>query len=114
MHSLRLIYTTWPDADSARAAAAAVVTEGLCACANILPGMTSVYRWQGEIETASECVAMFKTTTARAPALVVRLAELHPYDEPAILGLPVDAAASAASFLAWIAAQTGSGRGNPA
>ncbi|WP_291843135.1 divalent-cation tolerance protein CutA [Maricaulis sp.] len=114
MQGVCLIYTCWPDADCAGAAARVAVDEGLCACANLLPGMTSIYRWEDRIETASECVALFKTTTARAPALVVRLAELHPYDEPAILGLPVDAAGSAASFLTWIAAQTGSGRGNPA
>ena len=107
MHSLRLIYTTWPDADSARAAAAAVVTEGLCACANILPGMTSVYRWQGEIETARECVAVFKTSQSAAKALVIRLTELHPYDEPALIGLPVDADSSAPGFLAWVANEVG-------
>ena len=58
MHGPREIYTTWPDADSAQAAAGIAVTEGLCACANLLPGMTSVYRWQGAIETAAECVAL--------------------------------------------------------
>ncbi|MFY0636857.1 divalent-cation tolerance protein CutA [Maricaulis maris] len=105
MHSLRLIYTTWPDAESAGAAATAVVTEGLCACANILPGMTSVYRWRGEIAKASECVAVFKTTQSAAKALVVRLAELHPYDEPALIGLPVDADSSAPGFLAWVASE---------
>ena len=105
MHSLRLIYTTWPDADSARAAAAAVVTEGLCACANILPGMTSVYRWQGVIETAAECVALFKTTTVAAGALRDRLLTLHPYDEPAIIALPVEGEASSTGFLDWITAQ---------
>jgi len=113
MHSLRLIYTTWPDADSAQAAAGIAVTEGLCACANLLPGMTSVYRWQGKIETAGECVALFKTSQAAAETLVARLTELHPYDEPAILGLPIDAESSAAGFLDWVASETGLGRGDP-
>ncbi len=106
MQGVCLIYTTWPDTDSAEATASILVTEGLCACVNILPGMTSVYRWRGEIETTAECVALFKTTQAAAPALTARLAGLHPYEEPAILVLPVDARASSAGFLAWIEAQT--------
>lgn len=99
-------YTTWPDAAAADAAARILVNEGLCACANILPGMTSIYRWQGKVETASECVMVLKTTGARAVGLARRIAQLHPYDEPCILALPVDADASAPDFLAWIATQT--------
>ena len=81
------------------------VEEGLCACANLLPGMTSVYRWQGVIETAAECVALFKTTTVAAGALRDRLLTLHPYDEPAIIALPVEGEASSTGFLDWITAQ---------
>ena len=110
MQRVCLIYTCWPDADSAGSAARLVVSEGLCACVNILPGMTSVYRWQGAIETARECVALFKTTTASAPALTARLGDLHPYEVPAILAVPIDAAGSAPDFLTWVDAQTGSGR----
>ena len=100
------IYTTWPDPASAETAAGALVEAELCACANILPGMTSVYRWQGEIETAQECVMILKTTETRAPALRDRIMALHPYDTPCILALPVEAAASAPEFFAWIAEQT--------
>ncbi len=100
------IYTTWPDTGSAQAAAASLVEARLCACANILPGMTSVYRWEGAIETAQECVMILKTTDAQASALRQRIMELHPYDTPCLLALPVDAAASAPDFLAWIAAET--------
>ena len=99
-------YTTWPDAAAAGAVARILVEDGLCACANILPGMTSVYRWQGEVETARECVMVLKTTGARSAELARRIAELHPYDEPCILALPVDAAASAPDFLAWVEEQT--------
>ena len=107
MQSACLIYTCWPDPEQARAAADRAVEDGLCACANLLPGMTSVYRWQDRIETAQECVVLFKTTTAGAPALRDLLASLHPYDEPAILALPVQTQASSASFLDWIARTTG-------
>ena len=102
MSKYRWIYTTWPDAALARAAAQTLVEEGLCACANILPGMMSVYRWEGAVETASEAVMILKTTAAMAPALIERLTTLHPYDEPCALALEIDAAASAPGFLAWI------------
>lgn len=106
MTGYRLIYTTWPDPAAARAAAAALVEAKLCACANILPGMTSVYSWEGAIETATECVALFKTSEAAAPALRDRILALHPYDEPAVLALPVSPEASSADFLAWISRMT--------
>jgi periplasmic divalent cation tolerance protein len=102
MSKYRWIYTTWPDATQAEAAAQTLVGEGLCACANILPGMKSVYRWEGVVETASEAVMILKTTAAMAPALTVRLSALHPYQEPCVLALAVDEAASAPAFLAWI------------
>tara|TARA_R110002095_G_C4093879_1_gene223071 strand:+ start:99 stop:437 length:339 start_codon:yes stop_codon:yes gene_type:complete len=102
MSKYRWIYTTWPDAGLAGEAAQTLVGEGLCACANILPGMTSVYRWQGAVETANEAVMILKTTTARAPALIERLGALHPYEEPCVLGFEIDEAASAPPFLAWI------------
>ncbi|WP_417468697.1 divalent-cation tolerance protein CutA [Maricaulis sp.] len=102
MSKYRWIYTTWPDAALAQQAAANLVSEGLCACANILPGMTSVYRWEGALETALEAVMIVKTTAGKASALTTRLSALHPYDEPCILGLDIDAAASSPGFLAWI------------
>jgi len=105
MQGICLIYTCWPDTDSAMQAADQLVGEDLCACVNLLPGMTSIYRWQDKVETSSECVALFKTTTARAPALRDRLISLHPYDEPAILAVPVDETLSAAQFVRWIAAE---------
>lgn len=102
-------YTTWPDPESAKAAARRLVEEELCACANILPGMTSVYRWQGKVETAAETVMVLKTRAATAPALCARIVELHPYDEPCILSLPVDDTGSAGGFLDWIDANTRGG-----
>ncbi|WP_203292946.1 divalent-cation tolerance protein CutA [Maricaulis parjimensis] len=100
------IYTTWPDTASAEAAAGELVEAGLCACANLLPGMISVYRWEGTIATASECVMILKTQEARIDALKARILALHPYDTPCLLALPVEAEASHADFLQWIAEQT--------
>jgi periplasmic divalent cation tolerance protein len=102
MSKYRWIYTTWPDAARAQQAGQTLVSEGLCACANILPGMISVYRWQGEIETATEAVMILKTTAVLASALTDRLTELHPYQEPCVLAVKIDEAASAPGFLAWV------------
>jgi periplasmic divalent cation tolerance protein len=104
-----LLYTTWPDAETATAAGAAAVDQGLAACANVFAPITSIYRWKGQIERASETPMTFKTTTARAEALRRLILERHPYELPCILALPVAAAASHPPFLAWIAAETAVG-----
>lgn len=106
MSEYRWVYTTWPDAQTAQEAAARLVSERLCACANILPGMTSVYEWEGQVETASETAMALKTTTDRIAALQLRFHDLHPYDEPCFLALTVDTNGSARSFLDWISAST--------
>ncbi|MDB5439839.1 MAG: CutA1 divalent ion tolerance protein [Caulobacteraceae bacterium] len=102
MSDIRLIYTTWPTAETAHAAAAALVEQGLAACANILAPMNSIFRWQGRTETAVEIPVLFKTTTGQAAELVDRIASLHPYEVPAIVAWEVDEAASHAPFLDWI------------
>ena len=100
--SMGLVYTTWPDRASAEAAARTLLNERLIACANILGTSTSIYRWQGKVETSNEVIALFKTGTRQLEALRDRIGELHPYDEPAIISLNVDANGSSAAFLAWV------------
>jgi len=107
--ALGLLYTTWPDAQSAADAAAVLLEEGLIACANILPAHQSVYRWKGEVCNEAEHAALFKTGPARVEALAARLAELHPYEEPCILALDVSRTGSAPGFLAWAEAETMTG-----
>lgn len=107
MSNYRLIYSTWPDAVSAEQAAGAAVRSGLAACANILPGAVSVFRWEGEIQRAQEVVMLLKTTADQAAALVAALAAQHPYDTPALVALDVDAGASDAGFLDWVGAACG-------
>jgi periplasmic divalent cation tolerance protein len=99
---MKLLYTTWPDPGTAREAAIALVEEGLAACANILPGMTSVYRWEGQVESAGETVMLVKVADAQAAATTARILALHPNETPAIAAIGVDAAASAPDFLAWV------------
>lgn len=105
--TIRLLYTTWPDETGPRAAAATLLDEKLIACANILGASTSIFRWEGEVQTEREIVALFKTSAASAARACDRLAELHPYDEPCIVALPVDRSGSAPGFLAWVSAETG-------
>ena len=106
MDDMLLLYTTWPDTETAERAARTVVEEGLAACANMLAAGVSIYRWQGKVERAPETVMILKTSRERAPALRRRILQLHPYDTPAVLALPVDAAASSEAFVRWVCGET--------
>jgi periplasmic divalent cation tolerance protein len=88
-----LIWCPFADEDSAAAAATQLLDERLIACANILPPMRSLYVWQGERGEARECGVLFKTDAALLDRATARLAEIHPYDAPAVLGWRADTAA---------------------
>ena len=94
------VFTTWPDFDTARAAARTLVEEKLAACGNIVPGVESVYRWEGKVETGSEVLVVFKTTIGRYPALEARVQTLHPYAVPEVLALRVVDGLPA--YLRWV------------
>lgn len=96
-----LVLVTGPDGETLAGIARRVVNERLCACVNVLPGLTSVYRWEGAVEEAGEALALLKTTRDRAGALQARVRELHPYEEPEFLALDVDRGSP--SYLAWVA-----------
>jgi periplasmic divalent cation tolerance protein len=95
-----IIFTTWPDAESARAAARKLVEEKLAACGNLLSGVESIYRWQGQIETSSEVMVIFKSTAACYPQLEARIRELHSYEVPEILS--IRAGAGLPAYLRWV------------
>jgi periplasmic divalent cation tolerance protein len=114
MEQQLLVYTTWPDAETAAAAAAAAVEARLAACANILAPMTSVYRWEGKVERAGETPVLFKTTAARGAELRALLLARHPYDLPCVVALALEAPASNPAFLAWIEAETSGPLPSPA
>lgn len=97
-----LVWCPFPDAESALAAADLLLDEGLIACVNVVPEIISRYVWNGERGAAHEAVALFKTNAGALDALTVRIAELHPYDEPAIVGWHCDAAAP--GTVAWLKA----------
>lgn len=97
---VRVVLVTCPDAGSARDIAAALVNESRVACVNILPGIESVYRWQGAVERASEVLLVLKTTAGALADLQARVAELHPYEVPECIALPVVAGLPA--YLDWV------------
>ena len=98
-----LCFSTCPDADTARRIATALVEERLAACVNLLPGLQSIYRWQGQVESADEVLLLIKTTTEAYPALQERLLALHPYELPELLA--VELATGLPAYLGWIADQ---------
>ena len=102
----RVVLITAPDEDCARAIARSLVEERLLACANIVPRVTSVYRWEGAVEEASEVLLIGKTTDARLAQLESRLSELHPYDVPECVALAP--ARVEARYLAWLVESTAS------
>lgn len=106
MTKIVLLYATAPDAHTARDLAGALVEARLAACANIFDAMTSVYRWKGEIEKASETALIVKTTEEKAAAARELICARHPYDTPCVVALNVDATHSNPAFLDWIAAET--------
>jgi len=99
------VTTTFPDETRARQAATLLVTERLAACAQVAGPIGSTYRWDGRIETAEEWYVHFKTTSARAPDLQARLREIHPYDTPEIIVLPI--AGGDPAYLRWIQVSVG-------
>ena len=101
MSGAALVWCPFPDVDSARAAADALLDDRLIACANILGSIESRFVWDGASATGSEVAVLFKTTPERLDDVVERLGELHPYDTPAIIGWQADTAHPAT--FAWLA-----------
>ena len=100
-----ILYTTWPDAETAQAAGVAAVEAKLAACANVLAPMTSIYRWQGVLEQAAETPMLLKTTAAAAGRLRDLILARHPYATPCVVALAVREAGSNPAFLQWIGEQ---------
>ncbi|MEM9478356.1 MAG: divalent-cation tolerance protein CutA [Verrucomicrobiota bacterium] len=97
-----LVLSTFPDAETARQIGTKLVEGQLAACVNVLPGVESIYRWKGAVETESEVLAIIKTTASGLGQLKDSLSEWHPYDVPEIIAL--DVADGSASYLEWVAA----------
>jgi periplasmic divalent cation tolerance protein len=98
------VYTTYPSIVEAEAAGRTLVERRLCACVNILPGMVSLYWWQGKIDRGDEAVMIIKTRASLAEAVRAAVRQMHSYTTPAILVLPVESVDP--DYHAWIVNET--------
>jgi periplasmic divalent cation tolerance protein len=99
-----LVYATFPSAAEAERIGGALVDRGLAACVNILPGMTSIYVWEGKRQRDAEAAMIIKTRAGLADTAIAEARKLHPYANPAFVVLPVEG--GSADFLRWIVEQT--------
>jgi periplasmic divalent cation tolerance protein len=104
MPDVLLVMTNCPDASTAQRIARALVDNGLAACVSQLAPITSTYRWRGAVETASEVPLMIKCTRERYPQVEEAIRQLHPYDVPEIIALPV--VAGFGPYLRWVDDET--------
>ena len=99
-----LVFTTLPSADKAAELAKVLVEERLAACANLLPAIRSIYRWQGKLKDENEVLVLLKTRAEHLERLKLRILELHPYEVPEVLAVPVEAGYQ--PYLDWLAGET--------
>jgi periplasmic divalent cation tolerance protein len=95
-----VVFNTCPDAASAEKIARTLVERRLAACVNIIPGLRSIYTWKGVCESAEEHLLIIKTSNAVYPALEQSMLELHPYELPEIIAVPM--ATGLPDYLNWI------------
>ena len=107
MSDLRILYVTTADADTALRIGRTLVEARLAACANVLPGMTSVYWWEGKVEQAAEAVLVLKTRASLVDAATARIKALHPYACPCVVALPVEGGNP--DYLDWLRWETAAG-----
>ncbi|GAA5481709.1 divalent-cation tolerance protein CutA [Haloferula sargassicola] len=103
MSEVLVVMCTFPDEATARQIGAALVEKQVAACVNVVPGLRSIYRWEGKVCDEAEVLVVIKTTPAAYLALEATLMEAHPYDTPEIISLPVVRGAEA--YLRWVAAE---------
>jgi len=98
--TVRIALVTAPSREVAESLVRQLVEERLVACGNIVPGLTSIYRWEGEVACDAEVLIVLKTVDEAVPRLTERVVELHPYEVPEVLVLPIEAGHDA--YLAWV------------
>ena len=95
-----LIFCTCPDLQTAEHIAEHLVRQQMAACVNILPGIQSIYVWEGQIESAQEHLLLIKSPQAQFPAIEAAIKSLHPYQLPEIIAVPIECGSS--DYLKWI------------
>ena len=103
-YKLVLVYATFSSTEEAAAIGEELVKARLAACVNIVPGMLSIYEWEGQLHRDAEAVMIIKTRAGLAEAVIEQVSARHSYDNPALLVLPVDGGAT--EYLNWLRAQT--------
>jgi periplasmic divalent cation tolerance protein len=96
-----LVFSTFPNEEKAREIVRCLVDERLVACGNLVPSIRSIYRWKGAVHEETEVMAMLKISRVAYPDVQKRIRELHPYELPEVVAIPVEAALP--EFLGWIA-----------
>lgn len=105
VEDVRVVFVTAPDATVGAELARALVESRLAACVNLVPGLRSIYRWEGVVQEDAEVLLLIKTRSDRIDSLAARVRELHPYDVPEVLVLPV--AGGSLPYLEWVHAESG-------
>jgi periplasmic divalent cation tolerance protein len=95
-----VVLSTFPDVETARRISRQLVEEHCSACANILAPIESVYCWEGKVENANEALVLFKTSADRYGSLETKLRQLHPYEVPEIIALPIERGLT--DYLRWV------------
>jgi periplasmic divalent cation tolerance protein len=103
---MSFLYVTVPDMEMARVIAGGAIREKLAACANVLPQMTAIYEWDGDVEEESELVVILKTTKVTAPVLAKWVEDHHPYEVPCVLEIPLGRGNQ--DYVSWLQKQLGS------
>lgn len=100
MHELRMVFCTFPDLTAARQIGTSLVEKQLAACVNLIPGVESVYCWEGRVESSAEILAVFKTTVAVYGEFENELLRQHPYEVPEVVA--VEPSAVSGNYLDWV------------
>lgn len=108
---INFIYITSSDQEEAKKIAGPLIEEGLAACANIIPGMSSVFYWEGEVQSEQECILILKTDETMNDRVMERARGLHSYDCPCMLVLPVKDGNE--DFVSWVQEQVGIEKDQP-
>jgi len=96
----QIVLCTCPDAETATKIASVLVEDGLAACVNIQPSITSIYRWQGKTETATESLMIIKSLAENYLRIENKIVELHPYELPEVIAVPI--VTGLEPYLAWL------------
>ena len=97
---LFIVFVTHPDMEKAKELSTILVEEHLAACVNILPGIESIYLWDGKVETGKEFLLLIKTSAEKLPSLEKRVLDLHPYSTPEFVAIPASYVTE--KYMAWV------------